>query len=67
MSKEHEGTCPNCGYCSHCGRSNRDAAPTATRPIWIGWPPNATYGQGGTVTVTGTGTWLMNDGGEVPA
>lgn len=36
-------TCPNCGYCPHCGRRNAApnwpyAQPYYPQPIWIGTP-----------------------------
>jgi hypothetical protein len=38
-----EGTCPNCGYCKHCGRSNNTVC---TYPNWV-YTPSITYSQQG--------------------
>lgn len=49
----HKSTCPNCGYCPHCGRSNAQPAfqpsfPTpGVDPFWQIPNPNV-----GTITTT---------------
>jgi len=70
---KNKDTCPNCGYCQHCGRGGGYMGPTIYPQTWPGYPnpyigdvPPITTGSGGTsrtVTVTSNGssaTWGDN-------
>lgn len=41
-----EDSCPNCGYCKHCGRSDKPAyvpAPVPHYPMFPVWPSYPTW------------------------
>lgn len=64
-NENHDGTCPNCGYCRHCGRGGGGTIhpapyyphpypytnPWYGQPVWI-WNPTTT--SGGSVSASGT-------------
>jgi hypothetical protein len=63
VNDKHDGTCPNCGYCKACGRSNRDAAPqvvpmpypVAVPSVWPApLPPSPFWQQPYRITCTAT-------------
>lgn len=61
-----ESTCPNCGYCKHCGRGGHQVAPWQIQPV-ITWHPrwwdtttNAPSLQPQTVTTSRTTRFDQN-------
>lgn len=55
--------CPNCGYCKHCGRSDKPEpvrfvpAPYPVYPVYPTWPPYVWTGDGSDFQITwGNGT-----------